>query len=305
MTDAERGFVEQYPELGGKNALHTDDVAGVSFEVYGDNFERDKASIGALQLMVDNYVDEGFITRRQLKDVKSVTIQGNHSAGTNHVWDGKKSYLNIIVNNNPTGDEKLDFTKTGGRYTVDTDYEWKGCSVNSINTEDAKYYREDNNRGKYITWYFDTFIDLSKANYIVLAFSDANKEVNETKTIIGGEVTEARVENGVAVVQPNGDEGIECLNAESEQANIIKTTASTSYGAVGVVVSKKSVDATLTSETESDRVPASEGTTMYTTVQRYVLATPRSRIVHSVTQNITTVDATGERVSSMVWVLST
>ena len=107
--------------------------------------------------------------------LESVTIQGNHSAATNHVWDGKKSYLNIMVNNNPNGDEKLICTKNGERYIVDTDYEWKACSVNSINTEDAKYYREHNQFGKYITWYFDSFIDLSKANYIVLAFSEANK----------------------------------------------------------------------------------------------------------------------------------
>lgn len=122
---------------------------------------------------------------------------------------------------------------------------------------------------------------------------------------MGTGVTEGCVENAVSTVQPYGDNGFECLNGESGQANIIKTTASTPYGTVGVVVSKKSVDATLTSETETDQTPGAQGTTMYTTVQRYVLSSPRVRIVHSVTQNITRVDATGELVSSMVWVLST
>lgn len=48
VTDAERAFVEQYPEQNDKELLYTDQVATASFEVYGRDFEHDKASTPAV-----------------------------------------------------------------------------------------------------------------------------------------------------------------------------------------------------------------------------------------------------------------
>lgn len=118
------------------------------------------------------------------------------------MWDGKKSYLNIIVNDNERGDERLEYTKSGDEYrNIQTDYRWLGCSVNAINTEHPKYCAAGVRDGKYMTWEFDRTIDLSDAKYIVLAFSEANRStVDKTQVLEGDSNITTLISGGIGSV---------------------------------------------------------------------------------------------------------